>query len=192
MASSGTRCRGYRPSAPSEPHGPFPTRLGDRCQPQPMIRFMPAKREPIICHLMQGSAESGAGRLSERLAYLFKPEFSFIFAFFSENDAARSGLETEGFPVHVIDQRTGSSWADLTTPGSGARARQIEPGPRAPDDVLALWSDGPTPLPAAADSLDRARAGLSGSPSSNGWPRSVCSSNGAIGSLRSASRFGGR
>ena len=59
---------------------------------------------------MQGSAESGAGRLSEQLAHLFKHEFAFVFAFFGEKVLPVSELQADGFPVHVIEQRPGSSW----------------------------------------------------------------------------------
>lgn len=81
-----------------------------RRPPQPSIRVMAAKRKPIICHLMQESAGFAAGRLSAKLAQLFRHEYAFVFAFLGEKDPSVNGLQAAGYPVHLVEQRPGSGW----------------------------------------------------------------------------------
>ncbi len=91
----------------------------DRADPGSRTRFAPAAetpgREPrprlgTICQVLHSLEVGGAEVLAARLARSLKGDYRFLFLCLDELGSLGRELREEGFPVEVLDRRSGLDW----------------------------------------------------------------------------------
>ncbi len=79
-------------------------------EPEAILSRPTAHCRPRICHLLEGPTVAEAEALAVRLSHRFSADYDFQFVFLGEPGPVAQRLHHAGFPVHVIDRRSGPDW----------------------------------------------------------------------------------